>query len=414
MEIFKIILKDKKLMENKILIDSGFDTDFDVKQINEINNIFNYENNLKNYIDSLHKDSLSYDLKRGEYYPEILRATKTLKNIISLKYNIDASQVHPNFGSNGSIDTILTSLLSEQMIQVQLIMNNKDFSADEKIFHIDNILNQTKALAITPTYFRNYNSTRSKNIQLEKVAIEDNDFNFDIDMIIDKIKNTTSKLIMLVTPNNPTGIALKKQDLYKMLDTIQNDQWCMIDRTLVDIDDNIDTKEILYKYKNKNIVVLHSFSKFNSLSHVRIGVALYSNSNFANNIQPNLPLGANFEGLIKASKLILEKNIIKADENIVNNIKKNKEHLIDFFNNYNEIKITNFVSNYALVYWKKNNFNSSELEKYLKRYSLFVMDGSEFPESNKYVIRLHTGADHKLILKFSNVLQKFLKQKGIN
>jgi len=404
-------MKDK--MKDKILIDSGFDTDFDINQINEINKIFDYENLLKEYINTLHIESSAYDLKRGEYYPEILRATKTLKAIVASKYNIHPSQVHPNFGSNGSIDTILTSLLSASVSKIKdiLLQNN-----DEKIKleEIQLLLDSTQALVVTPTYFRNYNSTESKNIKLEKISTTSKDFEFDVSIMMNTIKKSDSQVVMIVTPNNPTGVALKENELYQMLDALKDNQWCMIDRTLVDIDNNIDTKELLEKYKHKNIVILHSFSKFNSLSHVRIGVALYSNEDFANKIKPNLPLGSNFEGLIKASKLVYENGYIQADKEIINNIQKNKIYLYDFFYNYDNIHITDFVSNYALVYWDNEKLNSTDLVSFMQEKSLYVMDGSEFPEPNSNVVRLHTGAEHNLIVKFSLALEEFLKNNGVS
>ena len=232
--------------------------------------------------------------------------------------------------------------------------------------------------------------------------------------MMNAIKKSDSQVVMIVTPNNPTGVALKENELYQMLDALKDNQWCMIDRTLVDIDNNIDTKELLEKYKHKNIVILHSFSKFNSLSHVRIGVALYSNEDFANKIKPNLPLGSNFEGLIKASKLVYENGYIQADKEIINNIQKNKIYLYDFFYNYDNIHITDFVSNYALVYWDNEKLNSTDLVSFMQEKSLYVMDGSEFPEPNSNVVRLHTGAEHNLIVKFSLALEEFLKNNGVS
>ena len=411
MRYFYKEMKDK--MKDKILIDSGFDTDFDINQINEITKIFNYDDLLKKYIENLHIESSAYDLKRGEYYPEILRATKTLKGIVASKYNIDPSQVHPNFGSNGSIDTILTSLLSASVSKIKNTLS-KNNDEKTKLEEIQSIMKATQALAITPTYFRNYNSTESKNIKLEKVNILSKDFEFDVPSIIDAIKKSDSQVVMIVTPNNPTGVALKENELYQILDVLRDDQWCMIDRTLVDINNNINTKALLEKYKHKNIVLLHSFSKFNSLSHVRIGIALYSNEEFANQIKSNLPLGSNFEGLIKASKLVYENSSIQADKEIIDNIQKNKTYLYDFFYNYDDIHITNFVSNYALVYWDSKKFNSTDIVSFMQEKSLYVMDGAEFPERNTKVIRLHTGAEHNLIVKFSLALEEFLRNNGIS
>src|SRR5882724_12693163 len=95
---------------DKILVDKGFDADFSWERINEFCDLFTKDELIQERVYQMHERDNALDLKRGEFYPELLRALISLKRSLSAIYGIDVAQIQPNFGSNGSIDTVLAAV----------------------------------------------------------------------------------------------------------------------------------------------------------------------------------------------------------------------------------------------------------------------------------------------------------------
>ena len=367
-------------MKNIELIDRGFNSDFSSKRIEEFCSKFGSEKDLQNFIDRIHEEDHTYDMKRGEFYPEILRCIASLKRASANVYDIEPEQCHPNFGSNGNIDTILVAM---------------------KLREIENKINTDKwggALDVEPTYFRNYNSCNSKKIKLRNISLNKTDWTFDIDTVIDAVKQYHPTIIILVTPNNPTGIAIPDKSIIKVIEEAPDDTVIMMDRTLVNIESEINTIELLKKYKEKQLVILHSFSKYAGMSHLRIGISLYSNKKLAEEVRPLLPLGLNVEGCIKATKLILEKGQLTPSIEVVSNIKENKKILTDFCNWSQIFSCTNFVSNYCLLFLPQN-LRTDDVVKDLEKKYIYTMGGEEFPNQTSGMIRLHSGGHPEYMRK---------------
>lgn len=402
-----------------ILVDKGFDAEFSWERINEMCHLFSDDEALQRYIYNAHIKDNALDLKRGEFYPEILRATISLKRSLSTLFEIDLVQVQPNFGSNGSIDTVLaaakieeTSRLNEleqiRWIEIAKIVESS-LPFDSKLDSISRLVQQYQAektsggvLCTSPTYFRNYNSASAKQLEIHLVPLEEN-FEFNASRFISEMLRFKPRIVFLVTPNNPTGLPISDNDLISVLDNLPEMTWALIDRTLVNTHPEISTHQLLHRYRLKNVVVLHSFSKYKGMSHHRIGIAFYSNKNFAQIVQPHLPLGMGLEGCIKANKIVLEEGGISPSERIVNNIKTNNAILKSFVCEHPTFSFTDFSGNYCLMILPEGLL-SEDLIPVLEDHGLFVMGGHDFPEPNHRVIRLHTGGPPEYIRRMCDVL----------
>src|SRR3954469_18154348 len=94
----------------KVLVDKGFDSEFGWSRIDELCRLFTKDEVLQDFIYEMHESDNAIDLKRGEFYPELLRAVISLKRSLSEIFGIDVAHVQPNYGSNGSIDTVLAAV----------------------------------------------------------------------------------------------------------------------------------------------------------------------------------------------------------------------------------------------------------------------------------------------------------------
>ena len=161
----------------------------------------------------------------------------------------------------------------------------------------------------------------------------------------------------------------------------------------------IQTRVLLARCNGKNVVVLHSFSKYRSLSHLRIGVALYSSAEMARLVQPHLPLGIALEGCLKATRIVRADGGIFPSQAVSENIETNRRILQEFVRAYPAFRFTDFSGNYCLLLlpaW----VTSAKFADAMQRRGLFVMAGAELPEDLGSAVRLHTGGPPDYLRRF--------------
>jgi histidinol-phosphate/aromatic aminotransferase/cobyric acid decarboxylase-like protein len=413
-------MQPKEFSPKEILVDRGFDAEFSWERINEMCRLFSDDETVQRFIYDMHLKDNALDLKRGEFYPEILRAIISLKRSLSTLYELDLVQVQPNFGSNGSIDTVLAAVKVEETRRLsegektrwmELSKSLESSSlAEAKLSNVSRLVREFQgekpaggALFTSPTYFRNYNSASAKQLAIHLVPLRE-DLEFDSSRFVSEMLRLKPSIVFLVTPNNPTGLPIPDKDILLVLDNLSESTWALMDRTLANTRAEVSTHELLHRYQHKNLVVLHSFSKYKGMSHHRIGVALYSNPTMARIVQPNLPLGLALEGCIKANRIVLEERGIFPSERIIANIKANNALLRTFVRERPNFSFTDFSGNYCLLVLPER-LSSQTVTKLLASHGLFVEGGHEFPEPNNRVIRLHTGGPPEYIQRMCEVLR---------
>jgi histidinol-phosphate/aromatic aminotransferase/cobyric acid decarboxylase-like protein len=365
--------------KQKVLVDKGFDSDFSIERIKKFHEIFTDEDEMQEFVYKIHEEDNTLDMKRGEFYPEILRCIVSMKRAIADAYKITPLQCHPNFGSNGSIDTILAAMKIREV--------NRKINPEH----------EGGMLVATPTYFRNYNSSAAKQIKMVKVPLKMPDWNFNLDLFLEKMVEKKPTVIFLVTPNNPTGLEIPDDAIVKVIENANEDTLVVMDRTLVNIKPEISTVELLSSYKHKNLAILHSFSKYRGMSHLRVGFAVYSNEKIAEEIRPHLPLGLGVEGAIKATYMLKNGPITPSDK-IIYNIKESKKILVDFCEQSGKFSCTDFVGNYCLLILP-DNISSEQLVLSLEQKGIYVMGGTEAPDSQNNVVRIHTGGKPEFMMR---------------
>jgi histidinol-phosphate aminotransferase len=325
----------------------------------------------------MHEDDRTFDLKRGELYPEILRANISLKRTLAGIYGIDPAQAQPNFGSNGSIDTIITA------VKIREAERGVGRAGSEG----------SGLMVPTPTYFRNYNSAEARKLFMHKVPL-DKDYSFDAQRFVEEMRRVRPSVVFLVTPNNPTGMPLGDAAITAVLDSLPGDTWAVMDRTLVNVRPEISTKELLQRYSSKNLVILHSFSKFARMSQQRIGYALYSNPEMAEIVRPCLPLGMNLEATTKANCILLRDKGLYPSPEVVQNIKENRVLLDGFTAGFPKFRITDFAANYCMLLLP-DGLTSETVSSALEAKGLYVMPGHSAPEPDNRSVRLYTAGPAK-------------------
>lgn len=99
----------------------------------------------------------------------------------------------------------------------------------------------------------------------------DNDFQFNIDMIVSAVTDRT-KLVYICSPNNPTGTFLPKSKLEELLQSLPNHVLVVFDSAYSHFATNEDyTNGLEYVRAGFPLIVLQTFSKIYGLAGLRIG-----------------------------------------------------------------------------------------------------------------------------------------------
>ncbi len=125
------------------------------------------------------------------------------------------------------------------------------------------------------TYYDKY--LNFKNVRLENFRLieKQNKFGFDIDDCLGKIGRLKPKVVLITSPNNPTGNSINLADFEKILDKADRTTLVVLDEAYFGFDENYNQQDfiaLLGKYDN--LTILRSFSKLYALAGLRIGFAL--------------------------------------------------------------------------------------------------------------------------------------------
>src|SRR5258706_7908398 len=97
---------------------------------------------------------------------------------------------------------------------------------------------------------------------------------FDLDAIAAAVSNRT-KLVLLATPNNPTGTALSTDDMARLIEGISPATIVVIDeayREFLDPSLGNPVRDLVPRYRN--VIVTRTFSKAQGLAGIRVGYAI--------------------------------------------------------------------------------------------------------------------------------------------
>jgi histidinol-phosphate aminotransferase len=105
----------------------------------------------------------------------------------------------------------------------------------------------------------------------EYVGLEtERDFSQNIDKLIAEGRKQNTKIIILCNPNNPTGYVTPREDVVKLLDSINN-SLIILDEAYADFSE-ISVIDLIDKYEN--LIVMRTLSKAFGLAGLRVGAMI--------------------------------------------------------------------------------------------------------------------------------------------
>ncbi len=172
-----------------------------------------------------------------------------------------------------------------------------------------------------PTYGMYEVSASINNVPLIKVNLT-SEYQLNIDSILKTIDSTT-RLLFICSPNNPTGNLMKREDIYKILDSFQTG-FVVIDEAYIDFSNEPSFIQELNRFPQ--LIVLQTLSKAYGLASLRLGMAFANPTiiNLFNKIKPPYNIGGATQRLVQ--KALSNSQFVTES---IQQLKINKEKLIN-------------------------------------------------------------------------------------
>lgn len=196
-------------------------------------------------------------------------------------------------------------------------------------------------------FYDKYLTSRGVRMEAFNLIQNADRFEFDISDCLQKIKTLKPKVILITSPNNPSGNSIDVKNLEKILEEASKDALVVLDEAYSGFDPAYDEKNFLSLLNQfGNLVILRGFSKFYALAGMRIGFALWGNRAKEMARYQDLYLGG--------SKILEEVAIAALDskeyyKNLASEIISDREHFIVEVGKLTSFKVFDSKANFVLV-----------------------------------------------------------------
>lgn len=253
--------------------------------------------------------------------------------------------------------------------------------AADIIFKITLGLKPKKALLIAPTFAEYEEAINLVNGEINYYNLkEEKDFCIDDDIL--NYITPDLDIMFICNPNNPTGIPLKKEKMFNILDKCKkNNVILVVDECFIDFlinEEEYSVKSYISQYSN--LIILKAFTKMYAMAGIRLGYMMCSNTSIINKISN---IGQPWSVSTVASKCgvaaLKEVDFVNKTKEY---IKKNREYLTKELNNLG-YKV--FESKVNFILFKTNNI---KIKDKLEKYGILIRSCSNYKNLNEEYFRI--------------------------
>jgi len=213
-------------------------------------------------------------------------------------------------------------------------------------------------------------------------------FELDVDKFAARIIETHADVAVVVTPNNPTAMAVPKSDLIRLAKKLaDHDCLLIIDESFIDFvpdSDQTSMEDQIETYPN--IVIFKSMSKAYGICGLRIGYLLTRNSNFIKAVRQGVHIW-NINGFAEEFLRILPDY---RDAFIIscNQVKKDRDKLYTDLKSFSGLTVYKPDANFIFCRLPDIGPNAPELTKRLFiEHNIYIKhcQGKTMPDADRYI-----------------------------
>jgi histidinol-phosphate aminotransferase len=254
----------------------------------------------------------------------------------------------------------------------------------------------TKVLIPQPSFFLYEKASRVFDGEIISVLME-NDFSFPTQRILNTARREKPSLIVLVSPNSPTGQSMSVGDVETILRL--NSSLVIVDEAYIEFSDKPSVQSLLSRYDN--LIVLRTFSKAFSMAGLRIGYLLTNPGLCSELLKPKIPFTVNNFSAATAMTLMKHSDVVNERIAI---IKKQKIAMWNALHTMDSVEVFPSDSNFFIF---RTPHEAGTLFQKLLDHNVLVRDVSSYPMMER-TLRVNVGTE-KENSAFLSTLQTLLK-----
>jgi histidinol-phosphate aminotransferase len=248
--------------------------------------------------------------------------------------------------------------------------------------------NRDSILITEPTYGMYSVCADVNAVNIQKVTLT-HEYDIDLDALVNEIDSTT-KLIFLCSPNNPSANLLNRSKIETVLKTFNG--LVVVDEAYIDFAGSPSFLESLNVYPN--LVVLQTFSKAWGLAALRCGMA-YASADIINILNKiKYPYNIN----IQTQELVLKAlDDVETKNNWVEEILRERDSLVSLLRSLPQVeKVFPSNANFVLARVK----NAADVYRFLMDQKIIVRDRSKVTLCDNCLrITVGTPAENQTLIK---------------
>jgi len=205
---------------------------------------------------------------------------------------------------------------------------------------------------------------------------------FDENGILERAHRLERGLVVISSPNNPTGRSATREFIVELLKS--TNAIVLVDEAYIEFSEQPSSIDLTKDHKN--LVVLRTFSKAFSLAGLRIGYLVANPDTAFQILKVKIPFTVNPLSEFTALKLLEYKSLF--DER-VSLLKSQKLEMVDAMRKIEQVNVVDSDSNFFL--FSTSRPAKTLFEELLDRHSVLVRDVSSYPLLEKY-LRVNVGS----------------------
>lgn len=241
----------------------------------------------------------------------------------------------------------------------------------------------TSVVIPTPTFTLYQLLSRILGADVIEVMLKKSDLTFDVPAIERAISKANADLVILCSPNNPTGCVMAPEDVERILR--RSDALVVMDEAYQQFSETT-CVPLLMRYEN--LIVLRTFSKAFSLAGLRIGYLMAWPEVAAEILKAKLPYNLNFFSQEAAIVTLEHWPIVQKH---VEALKAQRSFVYDRLANMNEVKVYPSQANFLLF---ETPFDPKQVFLKLVDRGILVRDVSRYPMLSK-ALRVSIGTEEE-------------------
>ena len=252
-----------------------------------------------------------------------------------------------------------------QLQQDQVFCSN---GGDEAIMLLMRLVNQKQKVILPLPAFSQYTQGLVQwNIEVEYIQPKQ-DLSLDLDKLLQKIKLQNNVVIIITSPNNPTGEYLSIEIIERLL-IVSNNQgsWIFLDEAYIEFCDIASASQNLLDLYD-NLVILRTFSKAYGLAGIRVGYLIGSKNRIDAFKKMSLPFNVSQPSINIAMEALQQQNRVLVSQ-YCQQIIQNRKILMEWLSEKN-IPYNSSQGNFILINLPPRK--SQAVFSFLKRNKILV------------------------------------------